>query len=1043
MDAPPDRPPPPNLFHGELRPHETTVTLVSTSPSSSASFPGGEAFNFSFSPFGRRILAFTSSRIYVLDATSPKLLVERELKVLRRPALAAILDDGSLLAVLSTDHQVNIYKLLEPKVLHIRSFALDNPPRTIALSPEGSVLAAAYDGGIEIYSVAAPSQSTDRRAMKCNAVDSLSFSSDGTFLLGTTIESAQPYTVLLSAPYLQEGESPISAEGIVSQMWTTSILFPDGTRQYSHAVLLPRRPDDEADWIFAYDVRRSAFRVLPAEDLKNESDTSAGLASSATLGQTVRKSIAAVRRQGDLAAVGVAEDEVWMYGLPAENDFLRAIDAPAAQAGQNGQRHASRNDQESHVDDTSIEESAQSNGSRPSHVDLSNSTNGARSGYLPSRHLATVAGLSAVRWVQPSRPTDLERLIVVAPGGAQDTVQEGPEDMLLVDRGRIVIFDFCHGASDGATDMATIEVGDEDAQLLEEETRDIEAEVAIVRRRTVARRQGSLSNDTDRVATHQDHSPEIVTGGVPLPDRPSPQQRVAITSEAAGRLSAVTMPENGVTPEEAQGSFDEPYSHTQPRSRSTLHRAATAAAASFRLRPSHPVSPGPVLRRPDGRGEVPDESDADNWTPPPPPYKPKADGPLPDHWRRSLMPRRIEPAQHTTDNTPIASRSSTASEATARGAMQKTWSTVERARSTLRFRRQSTADGSSRSVTSRANAVAREQHSTATVAGPVSEDDSLSRPTEPPTEPIPRQDSTVSQSVSELQEPDAEPLQLVSSETRDFAQSPNHGDPLSRTEHADRHSSVTGHDRPREAAASAMEADRVEVAAPDWLPIDANDARQTPRQLPSEVASNDDRNGNHLDHSLSSALPSAEQLANLQRRYSEAPGRSFARPQSVAYGMSGSSGQSSRPRAAQGAHPRSTHSLENLRSSSRGSVAGIPSTLNTLSSPNLLRPEFQRLETIKSVASQGESLQQSRSRSLPNETINPTEGDGGARGLRAPLEAKRRGWGKRLRKDREKPTSNRAPADAAADASGTASRESESAENSAPREKGNSRCTVM
>src|SRR5204862_4393567 len=100
-----------NLFEAYLRPRETIIKLISTSASSSAAFPGGEAFHFSFSPNGHYILALSSSRVYVIDAVSPSVTVKRELKILRRPVAAAILDDGSILAVLSTDHFVNIYDL--------------------------------------------------------------------------------------------------------------------------------------------------------------------------------------------------------------------------------------------------------------------------------------------------------------------------------------------------------------------------------------------------------------------------------------------------------------------------------------------------------------------------------------------------------------------------------------------------------------------------------------------------------------------------------------------------------------------------------------------------------------------------------------------------------------------------------------------------------------------------------------------------------------------------------------------------------------------
>ena len=79
-----------NLFHAYLRPQETLVKLVSNSSSSSAAFPGGEAFHFAFSPNGQYILAYSTSRIHVLHVENTGLEVKRELKILRRPASVAI-----------------------------------------------------------------------------------------------------------------------------------------------------------------------------------------------------------------------------------------------------------------------------------------------------------------------------------------------------------------------------------------------------------------------------------------------------------------------------------------------------------------------------------------------------------------------------------------------------------------------------------------------------------------------------------------------------------------------------------------------------------------------------------------------------------------------------------------------------------------------------------------------------------------------------------------------------------------------------------------
>ena len=190
-----------NLFDAFMHPSETLVNLISTSASSSAAFPRGEALRFVFSAHGQSLLALSSSRIFVVNLHSEPLAVTRELKTLRRPLTAAVTNDGSLLAVLSTKHQVNVYGLTEAGVSHLQVVILENPPRTISLANEGTVLAAAYEGGVEVFSLAAHALSTDRRAVRCEAVDSLSFSSDGSMLIGSSHDTEDSNTVVITAPF--------------------------------------------------------------------------------------------------------------------------------------------------------------------------------------------------------------------------------------------------------------------------------------------------------------------------------------------------------------------------------------------------------------------------------------------------------------------------------------------------------------------------------------------------------------------------------------------------------------------------------------------------------------------------------------------------------------------------------------------------------------------------------------------------------------------------------------------------------------------------
>jgi hypothetical protein len=105
----------------------------------------------------------------------------------------------------------------------------------------------------------------------------------------------------------------------------------------------------------------------------------------------------------------------------------------------------------------------------------------------------------------------------------------------------------------------------------------------------------------------------------------------------------------------ARNSISQPPSpdNENPRSPDSLHRAATATGISRARYPPRPPlgsaqgsSSGHVVyRRQDGR-EIPHESDADNWEPPPPPYKrsPPAGAPV-DFVATSLPTQANEPAE--------------------------------------------------------------------------------------------------------------------------------------------------------------------------------------------------------------------------------------------------------------------------------------------------------------------------------------------------------------------------------------------------------------
>ncbi|PNH44104.1 hypothetical protein VD0004_g3484 [Verticillium dahliae] len=662
-----------NLFEAYLRPAETTIKLISNSISSS-SCPGGEGLQFNPSPRGHHILAYNSSRIYILDVRPADIHVRRELKILRRPASACIRDDGSLLAVLSSEMQVDIYDLTQSPPRRTQSIILDNAPRTIAMSPCGSVLAAAYEGGIEVTSLAPGAMPTERRAVKCDAVDSLAFSFDGTQLLGTTVHTGLPNTVVLTAPYYDPGSM---MDDNMSALWTTSILFPNTSRDCSHAVLLQDTSREEAAWSFAYDRSFETFRAVRIDDLRNGTSYFTGpipSPSESEQAKLVPCTLPAATYHGDLVSAGFKGKDIWLYGIPEDLDAVPDC-GPAVTDSSLSTTNASGRRNSNPPSRTPSSRTAQDNTTRPQWQLLCDRL---RNTFVWGAKIAELEGVSTVKWVAGfGESSSRERLVVAARGLQPGKSITEEDDIDFVDGGRITLLDFDYGTADGAKKEVIIEVGTIEPEVLEEERRDIDTEVAIVRRRTVAQRRGGDrlmraattagaegpppvpdmppqedgdSNNNNNNNNENDDDDPLLPRRIGAPPRPAQQTSTTPTAPADNEHRTMM---------EAQEAVDAPYSHDNPRSTTTLRRAATAAAVNRRRQPQEPAAGSIPYRRADGRREHPHESDADNWVPPPPPYQKDDPVDLPAFLRqpavtpasqqrqRDLHPPRIQTAAPT------------------------------------------------------------------------------------------------------------------------------------------------------------------------------------------------------------------------------------------------------------------------------------------------------------------------------------------------------------------------------------------------------------
>ncbi|KAK3329626.1 hypothetical protein B0H66DRAFT_597200 [Apodospora peruviana] len=630
-----------NLFEAYLRPRKTVIKVISNSISSS-SCPGGEGIQFSPSPKGHHLLGYNSSRIYVIDVRGADIAVKREFKILRRPAATCINDAGTTLAVLLTEMQVDIYDLTPSPPRRTQSIILDHSPRAIALSPCGSVLAAAYEGGIEVSALNPGALSTERRAVKCDAVDALSFSFDGTQILGTTVHTSQPNTVILTAPYYDPGS--LMADDNISALWTTSILFPNTSRDCSHAVLIQHGKHEEAAWTFTYDRSFETFRAVRIDDLRNGTTYFTGpVPSPASQAKLIPCTLPAASYYGELVSAGFQGKEVWLYGVPEDLDAVPELSNPSSDNSSNTSSILRRNSGPSIRSASRMQEN-----SDPARVpQWQVLCDKLRNTFIAGCRIGELEGVNTVKWVADFQSSSVkERLVIAARGISPVASITEDEGIDFVDGGRLTLVDFDYSLANGVTTEVTIDVGTKEPEVLEEEHRDMATEVAIVRRRTVAQKRGTRGAVT-RAATTASRAPPVPalpTPPVPSSSRQDAEEDDPLLPRRIGTLPVRRIDPPAITEEtdvqetiEEQEALDAPYSHASPRSGTTLRRAATAAAVNRRLQPQ-PTAGNVEYRRADGRTEHPHESDADNWVPPPPPYAKEDPGDMPDFLRHAIPP---------------------------------------------------------------------------------------------------------------------------------------------------------------------------------------------------------------------------------------------------------------------------------------------------------------------------------------------------------------------------------------------------------------------
>ncbi|KAF2666385.1 hypothetical protein BT63DRAFT_428155 [Microthyrium microscopicum] len=587
--------------------HTTVVDLVSISATSSA-FP--ESFGLSVSSKGRWLVAYSSAALYILLAQDlPNFKNHCRAFRLRRRPLAVVITDVGKYAVLTNAHKIDVYQCGDGSKESIsgandklQTILLDNDARTIAISASGELVAAGSENGLEIIGLGLPSGS-DRRQINCGSVESASFSGDGKSLLVTAPARKSRTSIFLTTSggfdqgMLMEDEEEEEPQPIAN-MWISQLLFPEKL-QARQAVFLPDPSSGQTSELLAIHSQWGRFGLFDAA-LKNFTGKSLGIPDEVAWSETERfeDTLPGVSSNGSQIATAVRLEtggEIWTYKLPTGWRDEATLDAAGAMGLAPVQRLV-----------------------------------------LPSKgNAASPETVSCLKWLQlDNAPIErLLALVVTAPLGMPEDVEPIASPAAS---GRVVLFDFkrfrlpATGSDDILVDLDEIPLAEE----LAEEQVELEREVDIVRRRTQVQR-----NQTRR---NRDAAP------------PMPNLRIRRSASSASRTSSIAgfqevdlrsnrprrrrsfSSVSDVGSEETEFgpgvAVDEPYSQSAPRPQFMLNRAATVAqhAPSSRMHlrsaPSRPLE----YRRADGMREIPHESDADNWVPPPPPYSATPDAPGPN-----------------------------------------------------------------------------------------------------------------------------------------------------------------------------------------------------------------------------------------------------------------------------------------------------------------------------------------------------------------------------------------------------------------------------
>ena len=563
-------------------PSLTLLELVSNSASSSA-LP--DSFDFNISRKGKYVAVYSASNIWLIQTVQLPRLFARTLQVKRKPVAIDITEDGFLLAVLSRSSQVDLYEIhgdQDGQIKMRRTVQLVHEAGSLVISPDARILITGNKFGIEVVAVFPDAPATARRTLSGPAGDALEFSEDGRTLLITGYARKSDSSALFVLPGLYDG--PLDEEGApIPQapevVWTGSVLFPETARIARQATLLPDADTGTFNELFAFNAEEDSWGIY---DIACQRFTQRKMFlpdhQRWTRSEFVDDAMPAVSPNADLAAVALrmrGTTNIWIYEVPGWE----------------------------------YKPSEKAKGQAPIQPCFCIP--------IPKLGVDAYQEICVLRWVKLNN--NIQRLIAVGNSSIAPTESDVP-DVPMSSKGVIIVLDFDKTKPvSGAVPIISKTEYDLDplcpGEVLPEGSIDFNQEVELMRTRTLAQRraqdQASGTSRSSRSGVSSIQRSRTTTNQVII-SRPPPMAD-----------------EEELTAEEAQAAFEMPYDNQQPRSQMSLARAATVAAVSpanrrhLRALPFRPLE----YRRADGSGqrELPHESDADNWVPPPPAYTAKAE----------------------------------------------------------------------------------------------------------------------------------------------------------------------------------------------------------------------------------------------------------------------------------------------------------------------------------------------------------------------------------------------------------------------------------